>query len=62
MALINKAHVKKFALDYAKAQRGERFERVSAQFLEEVNAAVINTIRSKVQRHPSKGKTLMGDS
>jgi predicted AAA+ superfamily ATPase len=59
-SLLNKSHVKKFALAYAQANRGGRFERVSAQFIEEVEAELRLSIGKRIMTQPSKGKTLMG--
>ena len=59
-SLLNKTHVKKFALDYANANRAHKFERVSAQFIEEIESQLRLVIAGRVQSHPSKGKTLMG--
>ena len=55
---INKAAVKKLALEYAKANRAGRFTRVGKEFFERINAMVRNVITNEVQRHPSIGKTL----
>jgi hypothetical protein len=56
--LLNRSAVKKFALDLSKANRAGRFNRVSLEFLERINARLKNIIREEVQRHPSLGKTL----
>ena len=58
--LINKSECKKFALAYAKANRSHKFNAVSAKFLDEVEAQLRLMIGDRIQRHPSKGKTIMG--
>lgn len=57
--LINKAAVKKMALQLSKDTRAGKFTRVSTQFLDRVNASVSAMIRSEVHRHPGIGKTIM---
>lgn len=57
-ALINKAQVKKYALHQSKERRGGKFTRVSAEFLEAINGAVIRAVIDRVHGHPSVGKTL----
>lgn len=57
--VINRDYVKRWALDYAKDKRSHPFNRVSEQFLNMVEAATKAAIRDRVDRHPSKGKTLM---
>jgi len=61
MSLLNKTSARKFIIDYAKATRGHPFNKVSNQFINEVEASLRNIITAKIHRHPSKGKTLMGD-
>lgn len=66
--LINRTHVKKLALDYAAANRARRangepwFTRVSADFLDRIEAATAEAVRREVvvslAVHPSSGKTL----
>jgi uncharacterized protein YigE (DUF2233 family) len=56
-SLINKAGVKKFALEVAK-QRFHKFSRVSKEFLDDMDAILRGTIRARVNGAPSKGKTL----
>lgn len=56
---INRSEIKKLALELSKA-RG--FTQVSASFLDEVNGAVRALVERKVREHPTKGKTLKGDS
>jgi len=60
MSLLNKTHVKRRALQYSEEMRNGKFTRVSAEFLADLERLVDRTIQSKVQTHPSKGKTLMG--
>lgn len=56
---INRAHVKKLALKYAKILRPEvGFERVSEQFITAVMYDCLTTIKDRVRRHPSRGVTL----
>lgn len=55
--LINKAAVKKFALEIAKL-RYHKFTRVSQQFLDDMDALVRTAIRNRVAGAPSKGQTL----
>ncbi len=57
--LINRSAVKKAALQLSKDTRAGKFTRVSAEFLERVNAATDAYIRQAVQSHPSVGKTLV---
>lgn len=64
--LINQSHVRQYALAQAAQskirivsdRRVPRFTRVSASFLEAVNAAAINAINSRIAQHGSKGQTL----
>lgn len=55
--LLNRAQVKRFALDCA-ATRAHRFTRVSASFLLGCETSLKEYIRRQVKSHPSKGKTL----
>ena len=50
---------KKFALEYAKANREQGFTRVSKEFLIAIEVATRNAIQNRINQHPSKGKTLM---
>ena len=50
---------KKFALEYAKANRAQGFTRVSKEFLIAIEVATRNAIQNRINQHPSKGKTLM---
>ncbi len=58
MSLINKAQVKRKALEVATAERSHKFTRVSQQFIDDIEATVRNAIVTKVKATPSKGKTL----
>lgn len=58
-SLINRSAVKKMALQLSVDTRGGKFTRVSADFLEKINAKVEASIRAEVQMHPAVGKTLM---
>jgi hypothetical protein len=60
---LNRSRVKRTALELAAANRHTydgkpRFTRVSATFLERIEARVREAIRSEVHSHPSVGKTL----
>ena len=57
MSLINKKHVKEFALQMAK-DRAHKFTRVGSGFLAQCESNLKNFIRGYVQRMPSKGKTI----
>lgn len=58
-SLICASKCKKFALEYAKANRAQGFTRVSEDFLVAIEAAVRVSIQNRITQHPSKGKTLM---
>jgi hypothetical protein len=55
---LNRAAVRQFLLDFAKANRAHKFERVSAETLLEVNEAVRHILMAKVRQLPSKGRTI----
>jgi hypothetical protein len=55
--LINKKHVKEFALEMAK-DRAHKFTRVGGQFLLTCEGRLKDFIRSYVKQLPSKGKTI----
>jgi hypothetical protein len=55
--LINRKHVKAFALEMAKS-RAHKFTRVGGDFLIQCEANLKTFIRGYVQRLPSKGKTI----
>ena len=56
--LICASKCKKLALDVSKAQRSKKFTRVGVDFLVACEANLKEFIQSRVQSHPSKGKTL----
>jgi len=56
-SLINKAACKKFALEIAKL-RFHKFTRVSKEFLDDMDACLRATIRTRVNGLPSSGKTI----
>ncbi|WCJ60707.1 hypothetical protein NXS98_06155 [Fontisphaera persica] len=55
--LINRRHVKLFALEMAMA-RAHKFTRVSQEFFLKCEANLKEFIRGQVHRHPSVGKTI----
>lgn len=58
--LICASKCKRHTLEMAKALRpANKFTRVGEDFLISCEVALKNHIRSRVQSHPSKGKTLM---
>ena len=57
--LICASKCKRFALEFAKANRAQAFTRVSEDFLVSCEVALKSHIMSRVKSHPSKGKTLM---
>lgn len=62
-SLLNKARVRKYALDKASEHRRmadgtPRFSRVGKDFFEQVEACVRNCVESKVRAMPSAGRTL----
>jgi recombinational DNA repair protein RecT len=56
--LINKAHVKKYALEISLAKRSGKFKRVSAEFLERVEFKLREYVRREIEMAPSVGVTL----
>ena len=56
--LINKKHVKMFALEMAK-DRTHKFTRVGNDFLMKCEGNMKEFIRSYVRQLPSKGKTIL---
>lgn len=56
--LINKAHVKKYALEVSATQRGGKFTRVSNEFLIYIESCVKDKVQSYIQHLPSVGKTI----
>jgi len=56
---INITNCKKLALGFAKENRkGCSFNRVSQQFLDDIDTMVRNKITSAVMHHPTIGKTI----
>jgi hypothetical protein len=51
-------HVKRIALEYARAKRAYPFKRVSQSFLNAVEANARAFILYRVEKHPSRGVTL----
>ena len=58
MSLINKKHVKAFALACAE-KRAHKFTRVGGEFLLKCEASTKEFIRQYVHHLPSKGKTII---
>ena len=56
--LINRKHVKDFALEMAK-HRAHKFTRVGGPFFIQCEANLKTFIANYVQRLPSKGKTIL---
>ena len=56
--LINRKHVKEFALEMAKS-RAHKFTRVGGEFLLKCEANLKEFIANSVRRLPSKGKTIL---
>jgi predicted transcriptional regulator len=56
--LINRKHVKEFALELAKG-RAHKFTRVGGEFLLKCEANMKEFIRNYVRSIPSKGKTIL---
>lgn len=50
--------VKRIALNYARSTRYHKFNRVGESFLAAVESNAINFIKNRVEKHPSRGKTL----
>ena len=58
-SLINRAQCKKFALRWAQENRkGWATNRVSKQFLDDLDAKVRLMIQSAIKHHPSVGQTI----
>ena len=60
---LNRSRVKRTILEVAAQTRKDgcgkpRFTRVSASFLERIEAHVRNAIKSEIHQHPSVGRTL----
>ena len=57
LRLLNKKHVKEFALEMAK-DRAHKFTRVGGEFLLKCEGRLKDYIRTYVRQLPSKGKTI----
>lgn len=57
-SLLNKSNVRKLALEHSAAHRAGKFNRVSKEFIEAVEANTRAFIAARVHSHPSIGKTL----
>jgi hypothetical protein len=55
----SKSHIRRIALNYAAAHRAHRFTRVSDDFLTAVEMNALQFISDRINRHPSRGVTLM---
>jgi hypothetical protein len=58
MALINKAALRRLALDLSKQHRRGKFTRVSKEFVDRIEARLILLVHDEVKRHPTLGVTL----
>ena len=56
--LINRKHVKEFALEMAKS-RAHKFTRVGGEFFLKCEANLKEFVRNYVRSLPSKGKTIL---
>ncbi len=56
--LINRKHVKEFALEMAKS-RAHKFTRVGGEFFLKCEANMKEFVRNYVRSIPSKGKTIL---
>ena len=59
--LISRSKTKKYIKEVAKRTRGGKFTRVSEDFVDELESDFRVMIHRKIHRHPSIGKTLMGE-
>ena len=59
--LISRSKTKKYIKEVAKRTRGGKFTRVSEGFVDELESDLRVLIHQKIHRHPSIGKTLMGE-
>jgi len=57
--MITASKVKAYALEYSKEVRFQKFTRVGSTFMEAIERQVKFAIETRINRHPSKGKTLM---
>lgn len=58
MRLINKKHVKQYALEVSKSCRSGKFTRVSEEFLIYIDARVREEINRYIKQLPSVGVTI----
>lgn len=58
MSLLNAVATKKFALTFAAKNRQHPFNRVGADFMQELERDLERMIGRKIMEQPSKGKTL----
>lgn len=58
-SIINRAAVKRRALEIAGLTRAQKFSRVGKSFVDRVEARTRAAIAEEVRNHPSKGKTLL---
>lgn len=56
--LINKAHVKKFALEISLAKRSGKFKRVGRTFFERLDYKLREYVRREIEMLPSVGQTI----
>ena len=56
--VINSKAVKQLALDSAKFYKKDELTRVSADFLERANKALMDWISKEIENHPLDGKTI----
>jgi hypothetical protein len=56
--VINSKAVKQLALDSAKFYKKDGLTRVSADFVERANQALIKWISAEIENHPIDGKTI----
>lgn len=61
MSLLNKSKVRAYTLDLAKKLRSHEFTRVGESWIVELESVVRSEIQKKINRAPSKGKTLQGE-
>jgi len=57
VSLLNRRQVRAYALDVAKS-RAHKFTRVSEEFLVDCEALLKATIRARIHRLPSVGRTI----
>ena len=57
-ALLNKRQVRLLALDLARKNRAHKFTRVSPEFVNRANSALVMWIMREIASLPSKGRTI----